>query len=151
MFHIRTLNNKINKLHERALRLVYKDENLTFEELLHKDNSMTIHHRNIHKLAIEMYKVKNNISPKPFADIFENNMIPYDLRNKRHWEGGNVRTVLYGTETVRFRGPETWAMVPQAIKDCESLKEFKNKIKTWNPDDCKCRLCKTFIPELGFI
>ena len=42
MFHSRNLNNKINKLHERALRLVYDDENLTCQELLDLDNSMTI-------------------------------------------------------------------------------------------------------------
>ena len=36
MFHSRTLNNRINRLHERALRLAYKDSQLTFEELLTK-------------------------------------------------------------------------------------------------------------------
>ena len=59
MFHNRTLNNKINKLHERALRLVYKNENLSFIELLDMDNSVTIHQTNPQTLAIEMYKVKN--------------------------------------------------------------------------------------------
>ena len=62
MHHSRTLNNKINKLHERALRLVYKDHISTFEELLLQDGSFTIHHRNFQKLAMEMYKVKHNLS-----------------------------------------------------------------------------------------
>ena len=44
MFHSRTLNNKINKLHERALRLVYDDENLAYQELLELEDSMIIHH-----------------------------------------------------------------------------------------------------------
>ena len=65
MFHNRTLNNKINKLHERALRLVYKNENLSFIELLDTDNSVTIHQRNLQRLAIEMYKAKNKLSPLP--------------------------------------------------------------------------------------
>ena len=47
MFHNRTLNNKINKSHKRALRRVYTDENLTFQEVLDKDNSVTIHHKNL--------------------------------------------------------------------------------------------------------
>ena len=42
MFHNRTLNHKINKLHERALRIVYKDENLTFRELLDIDIDIEI-------------------------------------------------------------------------------------------------------------
>ena len=47
MFHSRKLNNKINRLHERCLRVVYNDRLSTFEELLNKDNSVSIHHRNI--------------------------------------------------------------------------------------------------------
>ena len=43
MFHSRTLNNKINKLHERALRIVYRNDDLTFQELLDKDGAITIH------------------------------------------------------------------------------------------------------------
>ena len=51
MFHCRTLNNKINKLHERTLRLVCKNDNLTFQELLNLDNSVTIHQRNLQKIS----------------------------------------------------------------------------------------------------
>ena len=57
----RKINEKINKLHERALRVVYSDDNLTFEQLLEKDNSFDIHDRNLQKLAILMFKVKNNL------------------------------------------------------------------------------------------
>ena len=48
MFHSREINNKINKLHYRPLRIGYRDEISTFEELLKKDGSLTIHHRNLH-------------------------------------------------------------------------------------------------------
>ena len=57
MFYSRNTNNKINKLHERALRLVYDDYVSRFEELLEKDNSFTIHRYNIQALCIELYKV----------------------------------------------------------------------------------------------
>ena len=86
MFHNITLNNKINRLHERALRIAYDDDMSTFQELLDSDNSMTIHHRNFQKLAIEMYKIKNNLSPLSMKQIFQVNTNTYDIRNKRCWE-----------------------------------------------------------------
>ena len=55
MFCSRKANDKINKLHERALRSVYQDDISNFEELLKKDNFFSIHHQNIQTLAIEMY------------------------------------------------------------------------------------------------
>ena len=64
MFHSRSLNNKINSLHERALRITYGDRSSSFENLLKKDNSVSIHHRNIQALATEMFKVENNIAPE---------------------------------------------------------------------------------------
>ena len=57
MFYSRTTSNKINKLHERTLRLVYDDYVSKFEELLERDNSFTVHHYNIQTLCIELYKV----------------------------------------------------------------------------------------------
>ena len=63
MFHSRTLNSKINKLHERALRIVYKYPNLNFRELLDLDKSFSIHHRNLQKLATETFKIKNGLAP----------------------------------------------------------------------------------------
>ena len=56
MLHSRTLNNKINRIHERALRTVNSEYNSSFNELLDKDGSFTIHQRNVQSLAIEIYK-----------------------------------------------------------------------------------------------
>ena len=70
MCHSRTLNNKINKLHERALRLVYDDRQSTFEELLNIDKSVTIHHRNLQVLATELYKVHHRLAPERLNNIF---------------------------------------------------------------------------------
>ena len=64
MSHSRALNNKINRLHERCLRIIYNDKTSTFKELLEKDNSVSIHYRNIQALVIEMYKVANGMSPE---------------------------------------------------------------------------------------
>ena len=62
MFCSRSMNNKINHIHERALRLVYQDYTTPFEVLLKKDGSLTFHHRNIHQVAIEMFKAKHELN-----------------------------------------------------------------------------------------
>ena len=100
MFHSRTLNNRINRLHERGLRIVYKDHNLSFDELLRKDNSFSIHHRNLQKLATEMYKTYNDLSPSLVKSIFPIRELQYNLRNNNPFQAENVHTVLNGTETL---------------------------------------------------
>ena len=120
MCHNRTLNNKINRLHERALRIVYKNTNLTFQELLEKDGLVTIHQNELQRLAIEMYKIKNHLSPLPMQELFTEKNNKHDLRNKRSWESYNVRTVSCGPETIRYRGPKIWELVPTEIKESAS-------------------------------
>ena len=151
MFHSRTLNTKINKLHERALRIVYKDDNLTFQQLLEKDNSVTIHEKNLQKLATEMYKVKHNLSPLPVRELFTQLDNIHYVRNKGCWEMPKARTVNYGIETIRYRGPKVWVLLPSDIKESDSLSSFKVNIKKWKPQGCTCRLCKTYIHDLGFV
>ena len=151
MFHSRKLNNRINKLHERALKIVYKNPSLNFQDLLALDKSFCIHHRNLQKLAIEMYMVKQNISTTLFQELFPKYDNSYNLRNNRCWQTSYVRTVGFGTETLSFRGQKTWDLLPETIKNSENLAQFKSRVKNWTPVGCTCRLCKVFINNLGFI
>ena len=151
MFHSRRLNNKINALHERALRIIYQDYKSSFSELLNKDNSRTVHQRNLQKLVTELFKVKIGVAPDIMKEIFEVEERPYNLRNNVFVKRSNVRTVRYGTETVSFLAPKLWDMIPEECKNETSLIAFKEKIKTWMPDNCPCRICKTYIQNLGFL
>ena len=100
MFHSRKLNERINRIHERALRIVYKDFNSSFQELLIEDNSLRIiHHRNLQKLVTEIFKVKNGLSPEFINDIFEFIEKPYYLRTTSHFRSRKIHTTKYGTET----------------------------------------------------
>ena len=75
MFHSRKLNNKINKLHERCLRITYNDSSSTFERLLTKDNSVSIHDRNLQVIATEMFKVFMEQGSDILQDVFPINSV----------------------------------------------------------------------------
>ena len=79
MFHNRKLNNRINRIHDRALRLIYQDNSLSFAELLEKDISVTIHQRNLQVLATEIFKLKNGLSPEIMKELFEMQNPSYDF------------------------------------------------------------------------
>ena len=157
MFCDRTLNSKINALHYRALKLVYCDNESSFEELLIRDKSITVHHRNIHYLAIEMFKVKLGIAPTFMNDIFQTRAMPNkgvvrSLRSQTEFYNYKTpKTVYYGTETLRSLGPKIWNILPSNIKLSTNLFMFKTNIKSWIPNNCPCRLCKPYIEGLGFM
>ena len=105
MFHYRKLNKRINHIHERVLRLVYKDYTSSFDELLLKNNSFRIHRRNLQKLAIEIFKVKLGLAPEIMKNVFPIIENPYDLKKETKFKSRNVHTVRYGIETTSFVAP----------------------------------------------
>ena len=66
----RSLNTKINRLHKRCLRIVYNDKKSSFNELLVKDGSVSIHHQNLQKMAVEMFKISRSLSPEIVNELF---------------------------------------------------------------------------------
>ena len=79
-FHSRNLDNNINRIHDRALRLIYQN-NLGFSELLDLDNSVTVHQTNLQVYLTEIYKVKNGIAAEVMKDIFELQNPSHNLRS----------------------------------------------------------------------
>ena len=152
MCHNRSYNNRINRLHERCLRMVYNDKQSSFEELLERDGSVSIHIKNVQLLMIEMYKVKNNLAPILMCEVFkvktESN---YNLRTKQEFEIPKVRTTNFGTESLRYLGPKLWETVPSSIRELESLESFKRHIKQWTPEHCPCRLCRNYVQHIGYL
>ena len=125
MFHSRKLNNRVNKLYERELRIAYQDYAFSFTELLAKDNSTTINNRNLQLLATELFKVKNGLPPPFMNEIFvENTQHYYDLRNKTEFKRNNIKTVYNGTETLTLLGPRIWEIAPDRIKKVTALRNL---------------------------
>ena len=146
MFHSRELNNKIDRIHERALRIRYNDKSSSYRELLTKDRSVTIHHRNIRVLATEMYKVIQGIFPPLLNEVFVPRQSKYELRGKNFLVRRGVKPVIYGTESTSSLAPKRWEILPNEMKNLDNLQIFKAKIKKWVRVECPCGLCKIYLP-----
>ena len=81
MFCSRQTNNMINKIHERALRIVLNDHISDFETMLLNMNDITIHHRNIQTLMIELFKAKYELASPIMDSLLNRRTIQYNFRN----------------------------------------------------------------------
>ena len=146
----RNSNKKINRLHKKALRLVYDDYSSSFETLLERDSSFTIHHQNIQSMLIEIYKSLNNASTENFFDSlfefkFRQSQFPLELKMPF------CNSVYHGKNSIRYFGPQIWKPVLFEIRSAATLEDFCRKTKCWKPEECPCRLCMHYEREVGFV
>ena len=139
MFHGRGVNNGINNLHEHLLRKVYKDSNSSFKDLLKNDNSFTVHHKNFQSLAIELLKVKQNLSNKIMIDISQTRELTHNLRSQTYFVG-SFRSQVKGKHAAAL---EFQHFLPRQIK-CRG-NYMKIHFALALPRQCFCRGWQDFI------
>ena len=100
---------------------------------------------------IEIFKIKNELAPPIMDSMFERRNEPYNLRNFQEFLTEEKRTVHYGRETFSYRSPQLWSLLPENIKEVDSLEIFKWEVKNWICDDCPYRLCKPYLQNIGFL
>ena len=115
IFHIRRLNNKINCIYERPLRITCQDNTSTFQEVPNKDNSVSIRQRNLQVLATEMFKIHWGLSPEILRETFVSKTSSYNLRRNDTFEKRQVHSVYHGTESLSFLIPKIWDWTSQRV------------------------------------
>ena len=128
MLHRRQNNNKIKHLHGRCLRRIHNDKLSSYEELLENDRSVSIHHKNMQSLAIEMVHTKHGQSPEIVSDVFAQTAQHYDFRQNRDFRIRSVKSVYHGSESISYLGPKIWEIVRTKIEETNSLNSFKIEI-----------------------
>ena len=108
---------------------------------------VTIHGRNLQILATEMYKLRNGLAPKIMVDLFPLREINYNIRGCNVFK--HVNTFYYGKETLSFRGPKTWSLVPAEIP--QRSRSLRGKSKFGNQYDAHVAFVHPFIPGVCFI
>ena len=113
ILHSGTLNNRINNIHERALRLTYKDNKSSFKQLLEKRSFCNSASQKV--LVTEIFKIKRNLALDITKDVFELREPLYNLRSEsNHFTRRNVKTT-YGLLLIKHLAPQIWELVPQSI------------------------------------
>ena len=139
---------KLERLQERGLRAVFKNNNLSYVNLLKRAKLPTLLNRRLQDLCILMYKVKHELCPSYIRNIFSRQSNTYNLRQS-DFTLPRFNTVTYGKHSVRFLGPKLWSKLPKNNRDAESLKVFKKRIRDLNlseliDDGCRgCGLCSS--------
>ena len=141
MNHNKSMNNRINSLHERAPRLIYWDHSSNFQEL----------HREIILWQYIKKKVINNIASTIVSQLFSFSNINYNLRSGSQFHHSSAKNVWNGLEAISYLGPKIWNMVPAEMKQKSFLFSFKGEIKKWIPKNCLCRIYKKYLPGVGYI
>ena len=98
----------------------------------------------------EIYKARSGLSPPFMKDIFADQNTGYDLRHGNDSHLPKVRATTYGME-MDFLGNRLWLTLPNIIKQASTLPIFKSHIKCWKDENCNCRLCKIYIPQVGYL
>ena len=119
--------------------------------MLNKDNSVSIHHRNLQVLVTEMFKIHRGLSPDILREIFVPKISLHNLHRNNTFERPQVHFVSHSTESLSLLGPKILDLKPLELKQLERLEIFKLKIKKWIPFECLCRLCQTYIQQVGFL
>ena len=93
----------------------------------------------------------NNANYHSMKDIFAERNTGYDLRQGNDSQLPKVHTTTCGIETISFLANRLWSTLPDIIKQASTLPIFKSQIKYWKGENCNCRLCKIYIPQVGYL
>ena len=131
----------MQKIHYKTLKVIY-ESNETYEELLVKSKTISLHQRHLRFLLTEIYKSTVNINPQFMWAFFKNKEIPYNLRRGPVLSIPPASSTTYGTNSIHFRGSLIWNRLPNFIKSSNSIIQFKNNIKLIGNIDCGCLICR---------
>ena len=133
---------EVEKIHYKALKIVY-NSNECYEELLIRNNEVSIHQKQLRTLATEIYKSLTDVNPDFMKSYFPIKEIPYSLRNGSVLKIPSTHSTYYGTNSIHFRAFLLWNKLANTLKESQSLPEFKYKIKTIEKIDCPCKICRS--------
>ena len=141
MFCGKTYNAGIDRVQRKALRATYNDYSSNNNDLLNNGNHLSIHEINKRKLLLEVFKCLSNINPIFLSNLFTKKPMSYNLRTSNLLELPKSKTLSYGLKSIRYRGSMAWNNLPDNLKSCKNVEQFKSRLKVQTVITCSCHLC----------
>ena len=132
---------KIQKIHRRALKVVY-NSNKNYDELLRDNSEFSIHQRQLRAVICEVFKPLNNLNPEFMWSYFVFKNITYNIRNGPLLRLPSAKSTSYRINSVLFRACLLWNSLPQSVNYSQSIAELKTNMKNLGNIDCSCILCR---------
>ena len=146
MYHSRTMNNKINHLHEKCLLIVHSDKTSSFKKVS-KQTDLCQYTLEIYRSLLQSFSKKVTF----FHGFFFKKMVQYNLWHPSEFSVANVKSTFLEIKYLPYLRPKIWDLLSKELKEFPNVSVFKNTIKKWKPQNCPCRLCKKYVQNLGFI
>ena len=134
---------KLEKINYRALKFVFQDFSSSYEELILKAGTTTLHLSRLRTLALETFKIAYGLSPTYLKEFVCFKVASsYNFRYTNLLEIPRTKSTRHGTNSFRHQPAKLWNSLPEEDRKITSFNYYKQFIKTWNGASCKCSLCK---------
>ena len=143
MFSSAVSLRKIESIQKRALRFLYDNYDISYDELLTKSGISEMNVKRLRILCIEIYKTINHLNPSFMKEIFSlrETKRPVREKYKLNLNTPDYNQISFGRKSLKVFGPKIWNNLPYHIKSAENLESFKTMIKFWNGKICTCNIC----------
>ena len=95
-------------------------------------------------MAIECFKILYKLSPPCLHDLVVLKDCKYNFRYSYIVDIPRVRTTTYGKNSFKYTAAVLWNDLPDDFRKIANFSQFKNILKSWNGNDCKCTVCADF-------
>ena len=128
-------NQKLEKIQERALRILFADYNSSYTELLGRAGTTTLLIQRLRLIALTVFKSLHGLNPPCLNDMFTPKQVPYRMRDSSLLEQSRCRTTTFGLCSISYIGAKLWNDLPSYFKETTCLTDFKMILQSWTGPD----------------
>ena len=126
-------SDKLEKLQERALRVVYNEYSMPYRDLLLHARILPLSMLRLKFLGTEVFKSVKGLNPEFLNEMFQKRNLKYDFRDSNKLHQNDFDTKKFGFKSYKYYGAKLWNALPPHIKAYgkDDLDIFKEELNKW--------------------